>query len=449
MTPASPFSDTIFALASGRGRAGIAVVRVSGPDAGDALSRLMGTDTPPAPRLATRAKFSDPDTGDVLDDGLGLWFPAPASFTGEDVAELHVHGGPAVIAALLSTLGRIKGLRPADAGEFSRRAFELGKLDLTSAEGLADLIEAETEAQRRQAQRQAGGELARLYEDWRSRLVRLLAYMEADMDFTDEDLPDSLMAEALTAATVLDADIETHLNDNHRAERLRDGLSLAIIGPPNAGKSSLLNLLARRDAAIVSDIAGTTRDVIEVHLDLGGYPLIIADTAGLRDVEGNEVEGEGVRRSRQRAAHADLKLAVLDASAAVPDPETVALINDSPADTLVVYNKGDLGDAPDAGPDGLTVSVKTGDGIETLMADFERAVSERLESTGGPAPTRERHRRALEDCRAALARAQSSDGIELAAEDLRLAARALGSITGRIDVEDLLDVIFGEFCIGK
>ncbi|MBT4464924.1 MAG: tRNA uridine-5-carboxymethylaminomethyl(34) synthesis GTPase MnmE, partial [Rhodospirillaceae bacterium] len=175
MTPASPFSDTIFALASGRGRAGIAVVRVSGPDAGDALSRLMGTDTPPAPRLATRAKFSDPDTGDVLDDGLGLWFPAPASFTGEDVAELHVHGGPAVIAALLSTLGRIKGLRPADAGEFSRRAFELGKLDLTSAEGLADLIEAETEAQRRQAQRQAGGELARLYEDWRSRLVRLLA----------------------------------------------------------------------------------------------------------------------------------------------------------------------------------------------------------------------------------------------------------------------------------
>lgn len=440
------FADTIFALASGRGRAGIAVIRVSGAGAGAALCRLTGCDAPPPPRQAVRARFCDPATGEPLDDGLALWFPAPASFTGEDVAELQIHGGAAVIAALLAGLAEIDGLRPAEAGEFSRRAFELGKLDLTAAEGLADLIAAETEAQRRQALRQAGGELARLYEDWRARLVRVLAHLEADMDFSDEELPEDLIAGAMASTEALDADIAAHLDDDHRAERLREGLTLAIIGPPNAGKSSLLNLLARRDAAIVSDTAGTTRDVIEVHLDLGGYPLTVADTAGLRDDAVGEVEDEGVRRSRRQAAAADLKLAVFDATTVPPDSGTAALID---ADTIVVFNKCDLAGPPPDGPQGLAVSVKTGSGIEELMGLLEDAVSQRLASGGGPAPTRARHRRALLDCRAALARAREAVGVELAAEDLRLAARALGRITGRVDVEDLLDLIFGEFCIGK
>lgn len=453
-TPAAP--PTIFALASGQGRAGVAVIRLSGNTAGDALCALTGRPLP-QPRRADRARFGVPGSDQVLDDGLALWFPAPASFTGEDVAELHIHGGPAVIAAVLATLATLDGLRPAEAGEFTRRAFDNGKLDLTAAEGLADLIAAETEAQRLQAQRQYGGELARLYDGWRDRLVRALALIEAEIDFSDEELPAGLTDQVLADARKLDQDLKVHLADGRRGERLRDGLFLAIVGPPNAGKSSLLNLLARRDAAIVSDIAGTTRDVIEVHLDLGGYPLNVADTAGLR-ASSDAIESEGVRRALHHAAHADLKLLVLDGSDLRMDgvPEDIArgLIDD---DTLIVLNKSDLATLPFPqdieGRPVFEVSVKTGSGVDELLAGLEVRVADRLATGAGLAPTRERHRLALEDCRAALARVfavrDPHGEMELMCEDLRLAARALGRITGRIDVEDLLDVIFGEFCIGK
>lgn len=449
--------ETIFALASGAGRAGIAVIRVSGAGAAQALQRLSGGALP-VPRQATRARFVSPaDPEHVLDDGLALWFPAPASFTGEDVVELHVHGGPAVIGAMLDALGQISGLRPAEAGEFSRRAFENDKFDLTAAEGLVDLIDAETDAQRRAAQRQAGGELGRLYDGWADRLTRAQALCAADIDFSDEDLPDDLLAQGQAMAAQLDLEIAAHLDDAHRGERLRAGLYLAIVGPPNAGKSSLLNRLARRDVAIVSDIAGTTRDVIDVHLDLGGYPVIAADTAGLREA-GDSIETEGVRRARQRADQADMKLAMFDATdLATPnldatgalDPLTLELID---ADTLVVLNKCDLVTSPlpahIANRPAYALSAKTGAGFDVLLEALQKAAESRMAGEG-TGLTRQRHRVALVACRQALGRAAVAGAAELVGEDLRLASRQLGRITGRVDVEDLLDVIFSEFCIGK
>ena len=443
--------DTIFALASGMGRAGIAVIRLSGSAAGAALKSLTGAE-PPLPRQAKRTNLVN-FQGEVLDDGLVLWFPAPASFTGEDVVELHVHGGTAVINSLQAALSTLPGLRPAEAGEFSRRAFENDKMDLTAAEGLADLIEAETEAQRKQARRQSRGELGRLYDAWRERLIWAQALSEADIDFSDEDIPDDLMGEARSIASQMAREIASHLDDAHRGERLRTGLYLAIIGPPNAGKSSLLNRLAKRDAAIVSDIAGTTRDVIDVHLDLGGYPVIAADTAGLREA-GDSIETEGVRRARERAEDADMKLAVFDAvdlqGAAGLDPLTLELID---SDTLVILNKSDL--AHGALPDQvkkrpvLALSAKTGQGFDALLASLQAQASELLAGDPGPGLTRQRHRDALKACHEALQRAIGATEVELLGEDLRLAARELGRLTGRVDVEDLLDVIFSKFCIGK
>jgi len=455
------YVDTIFALASGAGRAGVAVIRLSGPQAGPALEKLSGQPLP-KPRQAFRARFMDPVDGDIIDDGLALWFPAPASFTGEDVVEIHVHGGMAVRTALFGALSAFGGLRMADPGEFTRRAFENGKMDLTEAEGLADLIDAETQAQRRQARRQHDGELGRLYEAWRARLVRAQAMMEAEIDFSDEDLQTDVIRHAFREAADLDAEIAEHLNDSRRGERMRDGFYVAIIGPPNAGKSSLLNLLAQRDAAIVSDIAGTTRDIIEVHLDLGGYPLIIADTAGLNE-SADRIENEGIRRAKERAENADLKLAVFDTvqfcGDGGPDPLTAALVDKR---TLIVVNKRDQFDGPlPARPFSVNederpvfpISVKTGTGVDALIQEMERQAAKGLGGSEGLGPTRERHRRALEECRDALARILVSPEQlpepEFFGEDLRLAARSLGRITGRIGVEDILDVIFREFCIGK
>jgi tRNA modification GTPase len=436
---------TIFALATAPGRAGIAVVRISGPDAGAAVTALG---VPPGrPRRATRARFVDPRTGELIDDGLLLWFPSPASFTGEDVAELQIHGGRAVIAALLEALGTLPGLRLAEPGEFTRRAFENGKLDLTEAEAIADVVAAETAAQRRQALRQLGGALGRAYERWRGELLRTLAHLEAAIDFPEEDLPAGLEDEVRARIAPLAGEIAAHLADNRRGERLRDGVSIVILGPPNAGKSSLLNALARRDAAITAATAGTTRDVIEVHLDLGGYPVILADTAGLRET-GDPVEAEGVRRTRARAAAADLKLLLV----AADEPESATPIAAwCDPDTILVTSKVDL--VPSAAratlpADALPVSVLTGEGLDALLARLKREVAARL--TGeGPALTRARHREALDETLAALRRAGTAAAPELLAEDLRLATRALGRITGRVDVEDLLDVIFREFCIGK
>ena len=430
---------TIFAPATARGRAGVAIVRVSGPMAGPSLTRLSGAI--PAPRVARFAALADPATGEAIDQGLTLWFPGPASFTGEDVAEFHVHGGPAVVAALLAALGRIEDCRLAEAGEFSRRAFLNGKLDLTQVEGLGDLIEAETAAQRRQALNQMAGGFARIAEGWALRLTRTLAHVEAAIDFPDEDLPDDLLGPARLVAETLEREIALRLADGRRGEILRDGLSVALIGPPNSGKSSLMNALAGRDAAIVSAQAGTTRDVIEVHLDLGGYPVILADTAGIRE-GADPIEAEGIRRARARAAAADLRLLVLDAG--MPDSLEgfAALRGDA---TLLVWNKTDR-TAPPA--EGLAVSATTGQGLGALIDALAVRAAGLL---GGDAPivTRERHRAALEECVGSLSRAVTGADPALVAEDLRLAVRALGRITGRVDVEDLLDVIFRDFCIGK
>lgn len=443
-------SDTIFALATSPGRAGVAMLRLSGPAAGATLRAFAG-EIPP-PRLARHVRFRHPADGEIIDEGLALFFPAPASFTGEDVAEFHVHGSRAVIAALVELLSRRPGLRLAEPGEFTRRAFENGKLDLTAAEGLADLVAAETAAQRRQALRQLAGELGRLYEDWRARLLRALAHLEADIDFPDEGLPREILVTVRAEATRLRDEIAAHLADNRRGERLREGVSVAIVGPPNAGKSSLLNALARRDVAITSAIAGTTRDVIEVGLDLGGYPVVLADTAGLR-AAADSIEEEGVRRARARAASADLRIVVVDATR----PDEAALVRDMiDADTLVVANKIDLAapndgqwaDALGAGK-AVRLSVATGEGMTELLGRLEGDMSARFATGGAPVVTRARHREALRECSAALDRFALATLPELAAEDLRAATQSLGRITGRVDVEDMLDVIFREFCIGK
>jgi tRNA modification GTPase len=439
---------TIFAPATAPGRGGVAIVRVSGPLAGTALTALTGG-TLPAPRVATFVRLADPGTGEFLDQGLVLWFPAPHSFTGEDVAEFHVHGGRAVIAGVIGALAGLPGLRIAEPGEFSRRGFENGKFDLTAAEAIADLVDADTAAQRRQALRQMEGELGRLYDGWRHRLTRALAHLEADIDFPDEDLPEGVAGMVRPELEALAREIAAHLNDNRRGERLRDGIHIAILGAPNAGKSSLLNLLARREAAIVSERAGTTRDVVEVHLDLGGFPVVLADTAGLREAA-DEIESEGIRRALDRAANADLKLAVFDATSLPEvDAQTLGVVDDQ---TLVVLNKVDRAARlveEIGGSRAMHVSARTGEGLPELLLTLTSAVQERFEAPSVPALTRARHREALEDCAASLQRAMVAVLPELTAEDVRLASRALGRITGRVDVEDLLDVIFRDFCIGK
>ncbi|UKJ74315.1 tRNA uridine-5-carboxymethylaminomethyl(34) synthesis GTPase MnmE [Azospirillum brasilense] len=440
---------TIFALATAPGRAGVAVVRVSGPASGDALAALTGKPLP-EPRMATLVRLRDPKTGEALDDALVLRFTAPRSFTGEDVVELHLHGGRAVVAGVVEALSTLPGLRVAEPGEFTRRAFENGKLDLTEAEAVADLVDAETSVQRRQALRQMEGALGKLYDNWRDRLTRSLAHIEADIDFPDEDLPSGVSDAARPVLSTLAGEIDAHLDDRGRGERLREGLHIAIVGAPNAGKSSLLNALARREAAIVSARAGTTRDVIEVHLDLGGYPVVLADTAGLREAAADEVEEEGIRRALDRAARADVKVAVFDATAQPTlDPATVALLD---KDTVVVLNKTDVVDATVPTVDGweaVAVSARTGAGLPELERCLTAFTADRLAGSGAPALTRARHRSALEECRDALRRALTAPLPELMAEDVRLASRALGRITGRVDVEDLLDVIFRDFCIGK
>jgi tRNA modification GTPase len=436
--------ETVFAPATAAGRAGIAVVRLSGPGVREAIATL-GVAVPP-PRVARRAVFHVKKSGEVIDDGLVLFFPGPRSYTGEDLAEFHVHGSRAVLAAMLDALAAMPGLCLAEPGEFTRRAFLNGKLDLAAAEGVADLVAAETAAQRRQALRQLGGELGRVTEEWRTRLLRSLAQLEAAIDFPEEGLPVELETAVRDDVSLLAGEIERNLADSHRGEILRDGLSVAIIGPPNVGKSSLLNALARREAAIVSATAGTTRDIIELHLDLGGWPLVLADTAGIRETV-DEIEAEGVRRARARANAADLKLIVIDAREARAQLNDLAPLAD--ADAVIVANKTDLG-AEALPPDVLPISVRTGIGVAALAERLQREAEARLAGgAGAPLVTRARHRAALEEAGCALRRAEASTEVELMAEDLRLAARALGRIAGRVDVEDLLDVIFREFCIGK
>ncbi len=440
-------SGTIFAPATAPGRGGVAILRLSGTQAGAALQRLTGKPLPP-PRRATLARLSDPQSGEAIDRGLVLWFPAPDSMTGEDVAELHVHGGRAVLQELQEALAAMPGCRLAEPGEFTRRAFENGKLDLIEAEAVADMVAAQTAAQRRQALRQLDGALGALYEDWRRQLLAALAHSEAEIDFPDEDLPQGLVAALRPALQSLIGQMTAHLDDNRRGERLREGLHIAIVGAPNAGKSSLLNLLAQRDAAIVAETAGTTRDVIEVALDLGGWPVILADTAGLRDSD-DTIEREGIRRARLRARQADLRLAVLDAGNAQSLTALQGVIVDG---DIVVLNKVDLladGAAPGWAPAAaLPFSARQGCGVAALLRRLSDRAADLMQSAA-PLATRQRHREAVIECRDSLVRALEQQETELFAEDLRLAARALGRLTGRLGVEDVLDAVFREFCIGK
>ena len=523
--------ETIYALSSGRPPAAIAVVRISGPRAGDALKTLMGRI--PEQRKAALARVRGLD-GEIIDQALVLWFPGPHSETGEDVAELQLHGGRAVVAAVMAALSKVDGLRPAEAGEFTRRAFENGKLDLTAVEGLADLVMAETEGQRRQAFRQMTGALGDRSEKWRAQLIQALALVEARIDFSDEaDVPQDLVTPALQIAGSLESDIASVLAEGDSGERLREGLVVAIAGPPNAGKSTLLNRIAKRDVAIVSPYAGTTRDVIEVHLDLHGLPVTLLDTAGIRETE-DPIEREGVRRARARAAGADLILWVVDAGDAARPGEaghashskddvgnnvgsqrvSLGIAAGSPGGAShvtrfaprgrsssnesrrtpmwLVRNKIDLYQrlirrneqrlqSKGKGEPSLRVnkpltsvinralrekseveftfnesefdvSAATGEGFEVLLAALARHAERFLTGAEPALVTRERHRHALQETVAALRRALTPDmsGREdLLAEELRLAARALGRLTGRVDVDDVLDVIFRDFCIGK
>ena len=435
-------TDTIFALASGGMRAGVAVIRVSGAAALLAYKNLTARPVPP-PREAVFGSFRDPETGRTLDRGVAVYFKAPASFTGEDVVEYHIHGGVAVIRGFLSALSRQPDCRLAEPGEFTRRAFENGKLDLTEAEAVADLVDAETEAQRMQALDQLGGGLARIYQDWAARLTKALAHQEAEIEFPEDDMPAGISTGIKTEVSRLIKEIREHLDDKRRGERLRNGVLIAILGAPNAGKSSLLNALAQRDAAIVSEEAGTTRDIVEVHLDLGGYPVILADTAGLRET-GNKIEAEGIRRAQKLAGEADIKIALFDGTI-TPDAETKKMIDEK---TIVVMTKADVVPSR-AGMTALEISSITGRVIDVLLKTLTEKVSGLFGTRPAPSLTRERHRLALGETAAALERSLAANLPELAAEDLRLALRHLGGITGRVHVEELLDKIFRDFCIGK
>ena len=430
-------NPTIFALASAPGRAGVGVVRLSGPLAGRVAESLAGPLPPPRQAVLRRLAHN----GAEIDHALLLWFPAPGSFTGEDVAEFHIHAGRAVREALFAALSEL-GARMAEPGEFSRRAVENGKLDLTRAEAVADLVDAETPAQLRQALRQHDGVLADLYEGWRARLIAALGRAEAAIDFSDDGVGESEFAAARRAAGEIAKEIQEHMDDAGRGEGLREGLRLTILGPPNAGKSSLINALARRDVAIVSETPGTTRDVIEVRLNLGGYLLHVADTAGVRQTR-DVIEAEGVRRALSHAA-GGLTLLLLDGS--LPDPRA-GLPPDLPEPDILVWNKADLGFQRE----GLSISLKTGEGLSMLQFMLQQKVQQKLDGDGAPLLTRPRHRQALGEALGALRHGLEApaDRPELLAEDLRLAMRAIGRITGRVDVEELLDFVFRDFCIGK
>lgn len=444
----SDMTDTIFALGSGPAPAGVAVIRVSGPAAAQAVCAVAGLSALPEARRAVFRPLRHPASGEVLDHGLVLWLPGPGTFTGEDVAEFQGHGGVASINALLNALADFEGCRQAEAGEFTRRAFANGRMDLTEVEGLADLIAAETEAQRRLALRLAAGEGRDRYQDWTDRLVRVLAYLEAAVDFPEDDLPASMLDRNEIEIRALLREWTQDIELGALSSGIRDGVRVAIVGAPNVGKSSLLNRLSGREAAIVSDIAGTTRDVVEVRMDLGGYLVTLADTAGLRDTR-DQIEEEGVRRALRTAESADLVLFLSDDAADFGTPSHER-VQRAESDVISVLTKADLSPhGSHAGNTVIPVSSKTGAGIGDLLKTLEAACRDRLAVSAGAVAVRARHRDALSRATEALERALSQPEAALAGEDIRLALSEMGRITGRVDVEAVLDVLFGEFCIGK
>ncbi|KAM4708439.1 5-taurinomethyluridine-[tRNA] synthase subunit GTPB3, mitochondrial isoform 1-T2 [Discoglossus pictus] len=466
--------DTIFSLSSGQGKCGVAVIRTSGSASGEALRRVTRCRQLPPARRATLTSLHCPTSGELLDRALVLWFLGPHSFTGEDCCEYHVHGGPAVVSGVLQALGRLLDLRQAEPGEFTKRAFQNGKLDLTEVEGLGDLIHAETEIQRRQALRQMSGELGQLYQQWGHRLVKALAHIEAFIDFSEDDNVEEGVLTAVDAEVMsLKNELEDHLRDSRRGERLRDGVQVVLAGATNAGKSSLLNIMCQKPAAIVSPIPGTTRDVVETTLNIGGYPVILSDTAGLRDSE-DPIEKEGVRRAKERLGDADILLAVIDASVVPPTKATLlahlqGLLDilsqgQNPRGIILVLNKIDLlSQSTVTGlqvlckdpelPPACLLSCHSGQGV----GNFLSVLSQRLENIcgdplkGSPSFTQTRHRLHLAGCLDALVQYSTyrEQDLVLAAEELRIGHRRLGAITGRVGAEEILDIIFQDFCIGK
>ena len=442
---------TIYALSTGPGVSGIAVVRVSGKEAAEVVKQLTGDDLP-APRVAVLKKLKNSNTNEMIDEGIVLWFPGPNSYTGEDLAEFHVHGSRAVVSALHSSISGIKNCRLAEPGEFTKLAFQNGKINLLKAEGIADLVSAETEIQRKQAVEIMSGKSSDKFTSWRAKLLKILAHVEAKIDFPDEDLPKDILDEIQKTSNQVSKEIEKVLDDQKVGERIREGFKIAIVGPTNAGKSSLSNYLSRRDVAIVSEIAGTTRDVIETHLNLDGYPVVVSDTAGIRESK-NEIEKKGIKLALNRAEDADLKLIIVDAKSVDFTSVLKELIDEN---AILVVNKSDLlvGNINNElkKHDHILVSIKNNLNLNKLILKIKKKLENKFISYGDILITRERHRQHLEQCISHLKNFKNKNGSEdydKAAEDLRLATRHLGMIVGKVDVEEILGSIFNDFCIGK
>tara|TARA_B100000902_G_scaffold388597_1_gene434488 strand:+ start:1607 stop:2938 length:1332 start_codon:yes stop_codon:yes gene_type:complete len=442
---------TIFALSSGIGKAGVAIIRISGADSKNVLLKL--TKAPfPRPRIATLKKINNINNSRVIDEGIILWFPAPESYTGEDMAEIHVHGSKAVVQSILNSISKIKNCRIAEPGEFTKLAFQNGKLDLLKAESIGDLISAETEIQMEQALKIMSGKNLNKFEEWRSDLLKILSHIEAKIDFPDENLPKDILKNIKKISKKVTDEIKKNLDDKGVGEIIRQGFKIAIIGPPNVGKSSLLNYLSNRDVAIVSEIAGTTRDVIEIHLNIDGYPVIISDTAGIRASK-DQIEKKGIKLTIKKAEEADLKIAILDPKKA---KNTGFLKKFAGKNTLFVINKIDLGkvkfnkELKKFKP--ILISLKDKKNIDVLIKKIKQLLKNSFSDSENILITRERHRRNLEDCLESLKLFNSKKNagdFDKAAEDLRLACRSLGKITGKFDVEEILGSIFNDFCIGK
>jgi len=442
---------TIYALSSGPGISGVAVVRVSGKDTAEVVKKLIREELP-SPRVATLKKFSKIDTNELIDEGVIIWFPGPNSYTGEDLAEFHVHGSRAVISALHSSISKIKNCRLAEPGEFTKIAFQNGKINLLKAESIADLVSSETEIQRKQAIKIMSGESSDQFNSWREKLLKILSHVEAKIDFPDEDLPKDVLSEIQKTSDQVSSEIEKILDDQKVGERIREGFKIAIVGPINAGKSSLLNYLSKRDVAIVSEIAGTTRDVIETHLNLDGYPVVVSDTAGIRDSK-NEIEKKGIKLALSRAEDADLKLVIIEAKKVDFTGVLKDLVDEN---AILVVNKSDLlnGKLNEQikNYDHVLISIKNNYNLDKLILKVKKKLENKFISHEDILITRERHRQHLEQCVNHLKNFKNknrSEEFDKAAEDLRLATRHLGMIVGKVDVEEILGSIFNDFCIGK